>query len=275
MPSTRKMWIIFSSLLALVLAAVAWMLVMSPVRDASTKLKSDAQSVEGSNEILSAKVAKLRTQFAQIDDLRKELGEFQTQIPATVSYTGITDEIDRAVEKSEVALLSVSAEEAISPVTPFTAIKVEPKNVDPNAPEGTSESAEAAAPADSEPKTVSGAPPTKTGALSTNVDGFFQLPLTITVQGSYDDILTFTQELQQGSERAILAYSISAVALEEQPESDTAPASEEGDLTYTIDAIAYVLSYDTSVVPTEGDEDEAPKMPKPATDNVFSPGRKG
>jgi len=257
-----------SSLLALVIAVVAWMMVMSPVRDESSKLNSDADTVETTNEVLAAKVKNLSVQFAKIDDLRGQLKTYESQIPSTIAYSQITDEIQRSVDDSGVALLSLTQDSGIAPVTPYTAIKVEPKTTDPNAP------ATASKPSKGEVKTVSGLPPTKTGALATEVDGFYQVPLTITVQGTYDNALKFADDLQKGSKRAILVYSVEVTALGDQPESDTAPESKVGDLTLVLHAYAFVLDFDTSSLPTD-DSTAAPEktMPKPATDNVFAPDR--
>jgi len=263
MPSSSKMWILMSSLLAVVLAVGAWMMVMSPVRDESSKLNSDAKNVETTNEILATKVKNLSAQFAKIDDLRNQLKTYESQIPEAISYSQITSEVQRSVDDSGVALLSLQSEGGIAPVTPFTAIKVDPKSKDSNKPVKKEDIV-----------TVSGLPPTKTGALSSDVEGFYQVPLTIRVQGSYDNVLKFADDLQVGSKRAILVYSVDVTALGEQAESDTAPEAQAGDLTLVLNAYAFVLDFDKSSLPTD-ESTAAPEktMPKPATSNVFAPDR--
>lgn len=264
MPSTRKTWIIATALVAVILCALAWVFLLSPVREHTGTLQSDAETIETSNDILATRVASLREQYARIDELRAELAEFETHIPRSVNYRDLVEEIERAVDRSAVALLDVSATEQITPVMPYTSLQQEATS-DPNAPAP-------AEPADGAPTTVSGAPPTATGALSSTIDGFYQIPFTITVQGDLAEVRAFSARLQEDSERAILVYAVSAEALDEKSESDSAPESEIGDVTYTLSALAYVLEFPAVPNGDTGEEEEAdPRMPTVARDNPFAP----
>lgn len=264
MLSTRKTWIIATILLAVVLVAAAWMLLLSPVREDMSKLRTDAQGVEDGNEILGARVAKLREQYNQIDELRAELADYEVNIPTTVNYRQVVEEIERSIETSEVVLIGVENPEPISAVTPYTATTKASTSSDPNAP------AAGQAATAGEETTVSGAPPTVTGALAKDITGFYQLPLSITVQGDLDEVRSFSKALQEDSSRAILVYAVSAEALDEAPATDSAPASEVGDMTYVLSAMAYVLDYDTSVLAQDTEQPEA-TMPAAGSDNPFAP----
>ncbi|WP_435299997.1 hypothetical protein [Timonella sp. A28] len=272
MPSTRKTWILVASLIAIILVALTWMFLLSPVREKTGTLNDEAEGVEAANEILDAKVSKLRSQYAKIDEFRALLTEFEQHIPAAVDYQSITAEIDRSVEKSGVALLSVESGESVAPVVPFTAAQptTAAASADPNAPVADEQKPAAAS-------ANPGTPATKTGALAKVLPGFFQLPLVITVQGDYAEVRDFVDTLQVDSTRSLLVPSITAVSLKEAPESDKAPKAEVGDITFTVNALAYVLEYDRSVLLAPGQTDPSAEseqvMPPAATDNIFAPER--
>jgi Tfp pilus assembly protein PilO len=266
MPSTRKTWIFVSSFFAIILVVAAWLLILSPVRQETSTVKDDAEQVESANQILNTRVTKLRAQFAEIDTYRAELTEYQKQIPSVVDYESIVAEIERASDETKVPVLEIASDSSIVPVTPYTAIKVEKPELDEDGNEIKSTKP-------SEPVTVSGAAPTLTGALSEEIPGFYQVPLRLTVQGSYDRILKFSESLQIDSTRALLVPAVAVTALDETPESDSAPAAKKGDLTYVLDVLAYVVEYDRTVLPASDEELEVTPLPPAAKDNVFSPSR--
>lgn len=275
MGNKRKSWILGTILVGLVVAAVTWTLALAPVRESTCKAKIDTESVEFENQKLETKVAGLRADYAKIEDLRAELADYARHIPATVDYESIVAEIDFAVKESEVSLISVDASEDITPVVPFTAIKVAaPKPVDPNAPEATdTEAAETQTVTPTE--TVSGAQPTQSGALSRVVEGFYQIPISVTVFGDYEEVQKFSARLQSGTERALMFYSVSLVAPDPSPESDTTPELEEGDVRYTLHGFAYALASDATLLAQEIERLAQPvtEMPTPGKENLFGPRR--
>jgi|GEM_PF-1728304 len=272
MQATRRAWIGGAVAVALLIAIGAWFLIISPVRDESASTKADAETVEAQNDVLSTKVDALRKQFAKIDELRDELKIYQTQIPTTVDYESIIHEIDRSVEASGVALLSVNTE-SIVPVAPFTVLKpiAPPAPADPDNPDAAADEA-TPTPADNEPVTVSGAPPTATGALSETIPGFYQVPLNVKVQGSYEDVLKFSDSLEIDSSRSVLMTSVNVTALREAPASGAAPKTEVGDLSYEVSLLAYVL-LDDSPKAADAEDPTTVELPAIGTKNVFKPER--
>lgn len=270
MNSSRNTWIGGAAVVAILLAVAAWFLLIAPLRSDASLANQDAEAVEFSNDVLSNKVRQLRTDFANIEEYRELLREHESRIPPIVDYEVIVDEIERAVEKSKVDLLSVASDGNIVPVSPFTAIREVAPVLDPE----TGEPLENQPAAPAEPETVSGEPPTVTGALSTEIEGFYQIPLTLTVQGNYEEILEFSDSLQVDSQQALLAYSISASALRETGESASAPSSEEGDISYVVSVLAYVLENgDLSSNPGGEKPDMSQPLPGVGADNPFAPER--
>lgn len=273
MRSARTTWISGASVVALLIVIAAWLLLLSPVRDESAIAHEEAQAVEDSNLILESRVVALRKQFAELDSLRGELSEFEKKIPPTVDYDSLVAELERSAEESEIALLSITADGAIEPVAPFTAIKVTP----PPAAPAEGEDAPEPTPTPTEIVTVSGQPPTATGALSEELEGFYQLPLQLVVQGSYEEALAFSDAIQVGSTRALLVHSVEVTAMRKAQESSSAPAAEDGDLQYSLNALVYVLEsavleYDQANASTE-DSSQPKVLPKPAKENRFAPER--
>ncbi|WP_333812165.1 hypothetical protein [Timonella senegalensis] len=268
MKATRKTWIAGAAVVAILILVAVWLLLITPVRDESAIANDDAEQIEYSNDVLSTRVATLRKQFEKIDEYKDQLSAYQVQIPTAVDYESIVDEIERSVEKSKVSFISVSSEENIAPVKPFTELVVaEPTGTE-------SEEGEAsAAQAPTEPVTVSGATPTATGALSTVVPGFYQVPLLITVQGDYEEVLEFSEQLQVNSERALLVTSVEVTSLREAPESANAPKSEVGDVTYILHTIAYVLQSEKAGAVPDGSDITETVLPEIGRKNVFAPER--
>lgn len=111
--------------------------------------------------------------------------------------------------------------------------------------------------------------------MSTQIPGFYQIPLTITVQGDYAEILKFSQTLQEDSDRVLLVPSVAASALTEAPESDGAPKADVGDINYVLNVFAYVLEYDQSVIQADEEvpEEIQGTLPAAPKDNIFAPSR--
>lgn len=276
MVSLRKAWIFGSVAVGALILVAAWLLLLMPVREAAAESNEEAQMVEDSNMVLSAKVNTLRKQFEEIETYRTELATLQKKIPTDVDYTSLTNELVRASEEAEIALLSISVDGSIESVEPFTELK----EVKPAASAVEGEEAKATptpSPSPTEIETKSGEPPTATGALSKVIDGFYQIPLTLTMQGDYDAVLKFSKSLQEGSERAILIHAVQLTALREAEESASAPKTEIGDMTFELNGFAYVLQdqFELRNGPAKTDsEDEVElKLPKPAKDNLFAPER--
>ncbi|MFD2839644.1 hypothetical protein ACFSYH_03565 [Populibacterium corticicola] len=276
MPTTQKTWVAGAIIVALVMILIAWTFVLSPVREESSKLEEDSTTVETSNAALESKVNRLRQQFEKIDDYRKQLHDLEVRIPRDIDYVQLTKELERSAEDAQVNLISVDSSAGIVRVVPYTSTKqaAPAAEADPDAP---TSSTEGEATTEAAPETISGAAPTATGALSTTVDGLYQVPLDIVVQGTYEEVRQFSTALQEGSERAILAFSVEVTPLKSSDGASGEFAAEDGELSFKLSALAYVLDYDTSVLgdlnPDNADGANEKTMPKPATDNVFLPER--
>lgn len=271
MQTTRKTWIAGSVLVAVLVLVAAWLLLLAPVRSEAATSRADAEQVELDNEALELRVVDLRKKYAEIETYRDELASYQEQIAPTVDYESIVKEIERSVEKAKVDLISIESDAKIELVTPYTAIKkVTPA---PKSEDGE-EQQPSATPTAEETATVSGLPPTETGALSTDIDGFYQVPLAITVQGDYEEILKFSEQLQIHSTRLILVSNLEIEALSDRPAGTDAPESKVGDISYVVHTLAYVLQGDETKVKADDAEDIAEtKLPAIGKKNVFAPER--
>ncbi len=195
-----------------------------------------------------------------------------------MDYTSIITEIESAAVASEVVLISIDGADGITPVRPYTAIaETKPNSTDPNAPVPTSDATGTTVASAGETRTTSGSAPTATGALSKVIDGFYQVPLTITVQGDYEQVREFSDSLQKDSEHAILVSSVSLRPLREAPESESSPSAEQGDITYVLNSLAFVLEYDRTILTLQegAEKPEEKVLPEPAKENLFAPSRKG
>src|SRR5665647_580086 len=82
MRSTRSAgWIGGTVVLILLIFVATWFLVAGPRFEAASTTLADAADVRARNVVLETQNAKLREDFAKLDDYKAELATLQTQIP--------------------------------------------------------------------------------------------------------------------------------------------------------------------------------------------------
>lgn len=205
-------WVIGASLLAILIMAVSWLLLVSPALDEASDYRDQTQAANDRNDLLRAQNKVLAAQFAKIEDLRAELAKYRTGIPEEIDQPGITRVMSSIAESSGAFLLEATYPSSIGLTNP---------NPVPGAAAGTGR-------------------------------GLFAVPFEVKVLGTVEETITFVDKLQQNDKRLFFVASIDATGQEESGASAGRPATKEGDAEITVKGFVYVIDAAVVAAPGAG-----------------------
>ncbi len=240
-------WITGTVVAALVILLAAWFLGVSPQLSAAADNKEQTQAQTEANAQLESKITQLAKQFAKLDEYKAQLAAARVQIPTDLQLAAYQRELNQIASVHEVVILSLG-------VTSSTEVKVTTA-----APPAT-EPAEGDAAAGTDPSAAQD--PAASGAATTNVDvpGFYQVPVTLEVIGTYQNVLAFVQDAQVGTSRLLMVTGVTGTSQSVAEESGGRPATAAGDLDVVLSGALFVLTEQTPAAPAPVD----PAAPKPA-----------
>ncbi len=235
MSSTRT-WIAGTVVLSLVLVAAGWFLLISPKRAEAAELRGETVTAQGRNLQLEARIAELKAQFAELPQRKAELAAVRTAMPQDAELATLTRDLQRLAAESGVTLMTIAPGE-LTTLVASGAVVATP--VEPAPAEGT----DAAEGADA---TAAGTDTTAAAPVATLPPGLSQVPVTISVVGSFDKSNLFLQKVQEQLDRDYLIDTLNVVA-EEPADADAGkPAVVNGDVTMTLTGRVFVLSEDAT-----------------------------
>ena len=202
MKAQNPVWIGGTVLLALALAAGAWLLLYSPLLDTVDEARADRDATEERNDLLRVQVAALAAEFERLDERRAELAALRTQFPTEVELPELTRGLAAMAEATGATVTSVSVGTA--------QLLGDPPELPP-APDGTE------AP-------VLPAPPA----------GLHAVPISLTVEGTFEQAQEYASALQGEQQRLFLLSHLTWTS-----------ADEEGRERFSIGGHTYVLAPDT------------------------------
>lgn len=270
MPNSRSAWIGLTIAACLVLGILGWMVAISPQLAEADGLRDETKQVVASNVVLGSKVAKMRTQFEEIETYRAELSKLETKLPASLELTAAVNETMKAADASGVfiaqivpdngAVIGVDTQKE-QPAPQPSPSPEETKKPDSDAPTDGAKDAAAASDADSA-KTESVLAPVSSDAAIGTVAGetLVAVPIKIITVGDFENTTKFLSKLQTGSQRYFLVSTLQVEALEEKDASDDMPATKVGDLKVEVSAFVFTYTNSTPVTPNP---DAKPEVPAP------------
>ena len=219
--SMNRLWVFGAVLLMGLVLVFGWTLGISPKLSEAGVAKADRASVETQNAAFEIQLGALKKQYENIGDLRAELAAVHLAVPGGADMPAFVGQLDGIAQTHEVTLSTIKVGDA-QPYDPLAVAAPLPAEAAP------AEGDEPAATATAEPAV---APPVVNDRI--DADNFVAVPISLTVDGSYDNVLDFIDGLQTGK-RLVMVHKFTTSA---------AGASES--VTATIDAFVYVL-LDTS-----------------------------
>ncbi|GAB2458667.1 hypothetical protein [Xylanimonas ulmi] len=199
MNSGRSTSIMATALGALALLAAAWALLWSPALARIGELDAEREAAEAHHQELRAHIALAARDHAQLADLQTDLARLETQFPTAVDLPEFTRGLARLADSSGAAVRGVTVG-ASTPVT--TAPQL------PAAPDGT--------------------PPP---ALPEPPAGLYAVPITLSVEGAFEQAQAYARALQEADGRLFLLSRLS-----------WSGETEEGAASFSISGHTYVLA---------------------------------
>ena len=262
-----------ASILAMLLIPVmGFFLVAQPQLDAATVADQQRADMEAQIAASAAVVAQLKDDSENLPQLNADLNALRTSIPFKVDSDGYIDGLDALAKlaKVDITALTVDASRAYTPAVPAT----DPSAGAPDANAGGETEGETPDPA----ATQAPVAPVEDPAIVTSplIDSttFVTVPVTVTVDGKFPQILKFVQGLQS-SPRLFLVTDLDITSLE-----------GGSDMTANIGGVIYVIPtgiegdpkpISTTVKQMDPIEDETgdPKTPDPGSTDQPDPGATG
>lgn len=213
MKAQRSTWIGAAALAALVLVAGAWLLLFSPRLDSIAESNESRESAENQNSLLRSQINAMAADFERLDELKAELTALRTQFPTAIELPEFTRGLANLVEATgaKVRSVTVGSSQALTTVPEL-----------PAAPDGT------------QPPTLPEPPP-----------GLYAVPITLSVEGTFEQAQAYASELQGQNQRLFLLSRLSWTR-----------ADQDGRATFAINGHTYVLATGVDDAPTQATTEE-------------------
>ncbi|HEY0118362.1 MAG TPA: hypothetical protein VGC04_06260 [Cellulomonas sp.] len=260
MASTKTTaWVASSTVAALVVAAGAWFGVIQPTLSNAANQRQAASAQSNRNSILETQIAKLKAEYAHLDDYTQRLAAIRAKMPATADLAEVARELQSVAQATGVTIT------VVQPGTPSAfAAPASAQAAPAPAPTATSDAnAETADP---------GAGTSAPAAQSTTIDGLYSIPLSVTTLGSYAQTVQFIDALQQSMPRLFVLSQVEATSQKSEGATAGRPALAEGDLETTVTGVILTLQGDAASVPSATPSPGATAEPSPTPTPLPVPG---
>lgn len=253
--SSSTTWIIGTVLVALLLSAGAWFLLISPTLSTAAETAAQADQVEAANDQTVIRIARLKEQFAEIDTYKAQLAAMQAQIPQDAALSAYLRQLDEVATAHQVTLIS------IAPSSPATFAPAAAAVATDEVMSGAGTTSEASDDSASTSETATSTAVTSAAAASAAPAGMADVAVTLTAVGSYDNVLAFLDSIQQTDRRLFLATTVTGTALDDEQATGGRPETHVGDLEVTVSGYVFLLPTTTTTVPAADAGTETPALP--------------
>ncbi len=257
MKAKTSTWVGGTIVVAVLVAALAWFLAISPTLADAASARTGTADAEARNVQLQAQLNTLKEQAAGLETTKAELAVIGGQIPDDIALAEYVRTVQSTAEAAGVAFLSYTAGEptAVFPAAPLEAPPAEP------AAEGAVD-ASAATTAPEGDATDGTSAPAAPPVGFVPVEGFAGTELSLTVVGPVANMMTFVERMQTANERLFLVTAYSSTGLDAAEAAGGRPAVQDGDMELVLTGYVYMLAPLT--VPSGQKPVAEPAMPAPA-----------
>ncbi|MGP7960988.1 hypothetical protein ACTVCO_09285 [Sanguibacter sp. A247] len=274
MRNPRKAWIAGAVVLALVLMALGWFVLVQPKREKAAELNTQADQLHSGNVQLAAKVATLAKQFDNIDAFRAELAALKVRLPADGAVPQLLADLDKLADDAGVLQISAVVSDAQEVVT-LSGDRVKEADSVSDTIKGSAgkdakkdtekESAGADGEAVKEGENKAAKPASKKPDPAG--DKLVAFGTTLTFYGTYNEANDYLDAIQKKLPRYFLVSSVEATSLTKDKILDR--DLDDGDVEYVVSGAFYILTDKTlDLDPVDDGEIKLPE--RKASDNPFS-----
>ncbi|TCU49825.1 hypothetical protein EDF51_103100 [Curtobacterium sp. PhB25] len=227
---TRNRLNMLIAVVAMVVVALAgFFLGVQPQLAQAANDRVEQTSVDATNRTTAAELARLKDRAKSLPALKAELAKLTASVPSGANMSSFYGAVDGVAATSGVKVSAITTSDAVAYTAPVSA--------------GTATDADAA-PTD---EATEGATAEPTAAATTPLtdpaisgENFSAIPVSVSVDGSFDQALAFVGGLQDGA-RLFLVNTVSSSAT--QDSTDQAAAAST---TWTFGGYVYVLTTEAS-----------------------------
>ncbi|TFD30319.1 hypothetical protein E3T40_15055 [Cryobacterium sp. TMT1-19] len=193
----NRLWVFGTVILIGAAAVLGWVLGVAPKLDEAQLADADREIVETQNSAYEAQVSTLKKKFDSIVSLRTDLSSLRMAVPSAAEIPDFVAQLDTIAQQHQVTLTSILVSDA-QPYVPVVAVApVEPvaEPAEESQPAPTPAPIAVAAPTAAE---VAAALAPQPNELITGTN-FVSVPISLSVTGSYGNVLDFLESLQKGT----------------------------------------------------------------------------
>jgi Tfp pilus assembly protein PilO len=206
MTQSRK-WSLMAALVAVAVFVGGWFLLIAPKRSDAANLKAQDVTAQAANEQLRAKLVELQALAPELPKKQAEFAAIRRQIPDNPALPDLISQLRAAATKAGVTLTTVA------PSTPVVATDI-----------------------------ATAATPSATGAAAPSTEQLLQVPLALTVSGSYSELEDYVDRLE-GLSRAMLVSGFTLGA-------GTGTGTSAADLTLSLTGRVFMVHTAAAVAAT-------------------------
>jgi Tfp pilus assembly protein PilO len=193
--SAVRLWTLGAVGGVVVVLAAVWLLLVSPTLAAASTIRTEADSVQTSNDDRQATLVALKKDFENLSSLRADLADLRSAVPEGADVPAFLRQLQEAAAAHQVTLKGVSVQT--------------PENVDPVTGQAVVPGT-APAPTDQTDATDQAAAAPQTGLV--------QIPVSIEASGERANLDAFLSDVQQGMDRLVLVDSVSEARVDQEGE---------------------------------------------------------
>lgn len=216
--TAKRQWTLMTALVCLLVLIAGYMLLVKPQHSKAASVKSETATTQSQVESLRAQLSRLQEEGRNLASQQAVLAQIVQQLPAQPALPTLLRSLDAAAAQTNVDLT----------------------NVAPGNPTAFSASPVAKAAGSSATTTGSSTSTGKAGSGSA-VTGLAQIPVSMSVSGSYFDVEQFLNRLE-GLQRSMVVNTFTVGYQNGHGGSGSAPTVGAGELTVSIQAEVFMTT---------------------------------
>lgn len=228
---TRNRLNMLLAVVAMVVVALAgFFLGVQPHLAQAASDRTDQVSVDATNRTTAAELARLKDRAKSLPKLKAELAALTASVPSSASMSSFYGAVDKVAATAGVKVSAITTSDAVAYAAPAAATDAEAATTD----DATTDPTDDATTDPTAGAAAEATTPLTDPAIS--AENFSAIPVSVSVDGSFDQALSFVGGLQDGA-RLFLVTTVSSSASQDSTDQAATAAT-----TWTFGGYVYVLT---------------------------------